>query len=122
MELTLNQFLLLVLTIVAVVAVTVLVVLLLQLRRTVREAGETFVEIRNLASSLQETSLKVNTKMEEAGEMLEAARKTAVSFSEISWFLAMRVIKPSSRYWSLLFPIIRFGWRQIKKQKKSKGG
>lgn len=120
MELTLNQFLLMVLTMAAVVAVTVLVIFLLQLKRTAKEAGETLGEIRNLVSYLQQTSLKVNTKLDEAGEIVEATRRTALSISEIAWFLAMRVIKPSSKYWPFIFPLIKLGWRQLKKQKKSR--
>ncbi|MFQ6037580.1 MAG: DUF948 domain-containing protein [Candidatus Aminicenantales bacterium] len=122
MPLTLNQFLLLVLTLVAVVAVTFLAAFLAQLRRTAREAEKTLAEIRDLAAHLKETSLSVQAKLDDAGEVIEASKKTMVSLSEIAWFVASKIVRPSSRLWPLVFPLTRLIWRQWKKHKEGKNG
>jgi hypothetical protein len=122
MPLTLNQFLWLVLTIGAVIAVTFLVRLMIQLRRTAREAEATLVEIRALTEELKKTSLGVQSKLDDVGELVQASKKTAVSISEIAWFLTVKVLRPSSKYWPLLFPLIRLGWRQAKKSRRKKNG
>ncbi len=120
MPLTLNQFLLLVLTIAAVVAVTYLVRLLAQLRHTAREAEGTLAEIKALAEELKKTSLNAQSKMDDINEMVQASKKIAVNVSEIAWFLTVRILRPGSKYWALLFPLIRLGWRQAKKFKEEK--
>jgi predicted PurR-regulated permease PerM len=120
MPLTLNQFLLLVLTIAAVVAVTYLVRLLAQLRLTAREAEGTLAEIKALAEELKKTSLNAQSKMDDINEMVQASKKIAVNVSEIAWFLTVRILRPGSKYWALLFPLIRLGWRQAKKFKEEK--
>ncbi len=118
MSLTLNQFLFLVITICIVVFVTFLVTLIVQLRKTAREGEETLVEIRNLVGNLKEIGQKVNTKIDDLTPVLEATKKTVSRISEVSWFLTMKVIKPSSKYWPILFPLLRLGWRQMKKKRK----
>ena len=120
MPLTLNQFLFLILTIAAVVAVTFLVIFLIQIRKTAREAELTLIETKALIESLKETSLRAQTKIDDVGELIEATKKTAVSISEIAWFLGTRILRPSSKYWPFLFPLIRLGWRKIKKHKEEK--
>ncbi|MEA3420647.1 MAG: DUF948 domain-containing protein [Acidobacteriota bacterium] len=122
MPLTLNQFLLLVITIAFVVAVTFLITLIAQLRKTARGGEETLNQIRTLVSNLNETSQKVNTKIDDLDDILEATKKTAVSLSEIAWFVTTKIIKPSSNFWPLLYPFIRLGWRQMKKRKEKKNG
>lgn len=122
MVLTLNQFIWLVLTLAAVVAVTFLVRLMIQLRQTAREAEQTLIEIRVLAEELKKTSLNVQSKMDDVNELVQASKKIAVNVSEIAWYLTVRILKPGSRYWALLFPLIRFGWRQAKKHKEEKNG
>lgn len=122
MSLTLNQFLFLVITICIVVFVTFLVTLIVQLRKTTKEGEETLIEIRDLVGKLMETGQKVNTKIDDLTPVLEATKKTASRISDISWFLTMKVIKPSSKYWPILFPILRLGWRQMKKKKEDKNG
>lgn len=122
MPLTLNQFLLLVITIAVVVAVTFLITLIAQLRKTARGGEETLNQIRTLVSNLNETSQKVNTKIDDLDDILEATKKTAVSLSEIAWFVTTKIIKPSSNFWPLLYPFIRLGWRQMKKRKEKKNG
>jgi type VI protein secretion system component VasK len=120
MPLTLNQFLLLVITFAVVVAVTFLVMLFIQLRRTAREGEGTLAEIRSLAESLRETSYKVNAKIDDLDGMLEATKKTAIGLSEITWFMTTKIIRPSSKFWPFLFPFIRLGWRQMKKKRREK--
>lgn len=124
MSLTLNQFLFLVITIAVLVAVTFLVSLIIQLRSTAKEGKKTLKEIRELAKNLTETDKKVNEKMDDLRVTLEAAKKSAVGISEIVGFTTAKIIRPSSKYWPMLFPILRFGWRQIrkKKQKEEKNG
>lgn len=124
MLLTLNQFLLLVITIAAVVAVTFLVTLFVQLRKTAKQGEETLRELRALVQNLKETNIKVNNKIDDLGEIVDASKNTVVSLSEIALFLSTKIIKPSSKYWPFLFPFIRLGWRHLrkKKQKEDKNG
>jgi hypothetical protein len=122
MQLTLNQFLLLVITLAVVVAVTFLVILFIQLRRTAKEGEETFVKIRLLVNHLDETSQKALEKMDDMDQTLKAVKKTASQYSEIGWLLTTRFIRPSTRYWPVLYPLFRFGWRQWKKRKENKHG
>jgi predicted PurR-regulated permease PerM len=122
MPLTLTQFLLLVITLAVVVGVTFLVTLMIQLRRTLKEGEKTLAEIRELAKNLQDTNQKVQTKIDDFGEMITASKKTVIGLSEITWFLTTKIIRPSSKYWPLLFPLLRFGWRRLKKRKEDKNG
>lgn len=120
MPLTLNQFLFLVITIAIVVIATYLVIFLAQLRKTVKEGQDTLTEAKKLMRSVNETSQKVNSKIDDMTPIVEASKQIAVNISKIALFLASKVFKPSSKYWPLVFPILRAGWRQIKKQKKQK--
>ncbi len=122
MPLTLTQFLLLVITLAVVVGVTFLITLLIQLRRTLKEGEKTLAEITELAKHLQDTNQKVQAKIDDFGEMITASKKTVIGFSEITWFLTTKILRPSSKYWPLLFPLLRFGWRQLKKRKEDKNG
>jgi uncharacterized protein YoxC len=120
MPLTLNQFLLLVITIAVVIAVVFLVNLFRQLRKTAREAEKSLIEIKMLAGETRETNRMLQSKMEDVGELVHASKKTAVSISEIAWFVTTKILRPSSKYWPVLFPLIRLGWRQAKKFKEEK--
>lgn len=122
MQLTLNQFLLLVLTITAVVAVTFLITLIIQHRKTAKECEETLNEIKSLVRDLKETNIKVNKKIDDLGEIFENSIKTISSLSEIALFLSTKIIRPYSKYWPFLFPLLRLGWRHMKKQKEDKNG
>ena len=122
MPLTLNQFLLLVITIAVVVAVTVFIILSIQIRRTAKEGEDTLQEIRLLANQLRETAQKANDRIESLDEIVQSTKKTLSSVAEIALFLSTKVIKPSSKYWPYLFPLIRMGWRQMKKHKEKKNG
>ncbi len=119
MELTLDQFLFLVITIAVVIAASFLIILFLQLRRTAKEGEKTLVELRSLVKSLDQTSQKVMDKIDDVDETLQTAKKSVVQFSEITKFLASKMIKPSSKYWPIVFPILRLGWRQWKKRKEN---
>lgn len=121
MSLTLNQFLFLVITIAVVVAITYLVMLMIQLKKTAKEGERTLFEINALVKRLQDTSEKLNGKIDDMGEIVKATKQSASGLAEISTFLAMRIIRPSRRYW-YLFPLIRLGWRVIKKKKEAKNG
>lgn len=118
MSLTLNQFLFLVITIVIVVAGTFLVTLIMQLRKTAQEGEKTLKKLRELAENLKETDKTVKEKMDDLSETLKAAKKSATGIADIVGFLTTKIIRPSSKYWPMLFPILRFGWRQIKKKKR----
>ena len=122
MQLTLNQFLLLVITLAVVVAVTFLVTLFIQLRRTAKEGEETLVEIRSLVKNLNETSQKALEKMDDVDQTFKSMKQTAAQFSEIGWFFTTRLIRPSSKFWPFLFPLLRLGRQQWKKRKEKNHG
>lgn len=118
MLLTLNQVLSLVLTIAAVVVVVFLVLFLVQLRKTAREGERALAEIGDLAGRLKETEQKVNARIDDVGELLESSKKTAAGLAEASLFLTTRIIRPASRFWPVLYPLLRMGWRKLKKKKE----
>jgi hypothetical protein len=122
MSLTLNQFLFLVITIAMVVAVTYLVMLIIQLKKTAKEGERTLFEINALVKRLQDTSEKINGKMDDVDEIVKATKKTAIGFAEASTFIVTKIIRPSSRYLPFLFPLMRLGWRVLKKKKEAKNG
>lgn len=120
MSLTLNQFLFLVITIAVVVAVTYLVMLLIQLKKTAKEGERTLFEINALAKRLQDTSEKINGKLNDVDEIVDATKKTAIGLAEASTFMVTKIIRPSSRYWPFLFPLMRLGLRVFKRKKEAK--
>ena len=120
MLLTLNQVLLIVLTVAAVVVVVFLILFLVQMRRTAREGERTLAEVRELAVSLKEIERKVNARIDDVGELLASSKQTAAGLAQASLFLTTRVVSPASRYWPLLYPLLRIGWKQLKKMKKRK--
>ncbi len=122
MSLSLNQFLLLVITFVLVIAVTFFISLFLQLKKTAKEGEKTLVEIRTLVQMLKQTDYKVNTKIDDIGELVGTTKKTLVRIADLSWFLSAKIFKPSSKYWPFIYPAIRLGWRLIKKRKEKKNG
>lgn len=76
------------------------------------------MEIRELAKNLNETNRKVNQELDDVGEFIDASKKTAVNLSEAAFFVTTKIVKPGSKYMPFLFPLIRFGWRLLKKKKK----
>ncbi len=122
MPLSLNQFLLLILTIAAVVAVTAFISFLIQLKKTAREGEKTLIEVQTLSKNLHEVSQKVNEKIDDLGDVVDATKKITAGLSEASWFFVTKVIRPGSKFLPFLYPIIRLGWRQFKKNKEDKHG
>ena len=118
MLLTLNQTLVLVISIAFVVAIVFLVFFLVQLRRTAREGERTLVELRELAEGFKSIEQKVNARIDDVGEILESSKKTVAGLSEVTLFLTTKVIRPASKYWLILYPLIRLGWQQLKKRKE----
>jgi len=118
MPLTLNQFLFLILTIAAVVAVTAFISFLLQLKKTAKEGEKALIEVQTLSKNLNEISQKVNEKIDGLGDVIDATKKMTAGLSEATWFLVTKVMRPGSKLLPFLFPIIRLGWRQLKKNKK----
>ncbi|MEW5900362.1 MAG: DUF948 domain-containing protein [Acidobacteriota bacterium] len=122
MPLTLNQILLLILTLAAVVVTVYLVRFLGQLRRTAVEGEKTMLEVRRLAQNLNELDAIIKKKLNDLGEVMEASKKTAVHLSEASLLLTTRFLKPASRYWPLLYPLIMFFWKKFGKRREKKNG
>lgn len=120
--LTLNQFLFLVITIAIVVAVTFLALFLKQLRNTAREGEKTLIEINSLVRSLQDTSERINTRIDDFGSVAEASKQAAANLAEMTALLTMRIIRPSAKYWPILYPLCRLSWRLLKKRKEKKNG
>ncbi len=122
MPLTLNQFLFLILTIAAVVAVTAFISFLLQLKKTAKEGEKALIEVQTLSKNLNEVSQKINEKIDGLGDVIDATKKMTAGLSEATWFLVTKVIRPGSKFLPFLYPIIRLGWRQFKKNKEDKHG
>ncbi|OGD21779.1 MAG: hypothetical protein A2W03_11520 [Candidatus Aminicenantes bacterium RBG_16_63_16] len=120
MALNLNQVLFLILTVVAVVVAVFLVRFLIQLRRTAGEGEKTLAEMRRLAENLNELDLVVKAKVEDLGRLVEASKNTAVNLSEASMFLTTRLLRPAANYWPLVYPLLTFFWRRIRKRKEKK--
>lgn len=122
MLLTLNQVLFIVLTVAAVVAVTVLVLFLLQLRRTAREGEKALAKAQELMNEFRIIEAKLNTSLDDVSEVLGKSKKAVAGISDIAFMLSTRVIRPSTKYWPILFPLLRYGWRQMKKRKEKTHG
>jgi ABC-type transporter Mla subunit MlaD len=122
MTLTLNQVLGIILTVAAVVAVTFLVLFLNQLRRTAREGEKTLVKAQEAMDGLQVIEAKINSGLDNVGEVLAVSKKVASGLSEATFFLTSKVIRPSAKYWPFLFPLVRLGLQQLKKRKEKKDG
>jgi len=122
MPLTLNQFLLLVLTFAAVVIAVFLVRFLAQLRRAAEEGEKTMVEVRKLVVNLNELDGMIKDRLVNLGELMEASKKTAVNLSEASFFLTTKVLRPNSKYWPVILPLASFFWKHLRKRKEKKHG
>lgn len=122
MLLTFNQTLFLILTVAAVVIAVFLILFLLQLRRTAREAEKSLQEFQVTLEKLKTIEDKVERRLDETGTIIQSAKKTVSGLSELSIFLTTRVVRPASKYWPVIFPLVRFGWQLIKKRKEKKNG
>ncbi len=122
MLLTFNQTLFLILTVAAVVIAVFLILFLLQLRRTAREAEKSLQELQVTLEKLKTIEDKVERHLDETGTIIQSAKKTVSGLSELSLFLTTRVVRPASKYWPVIFPLMRYGWQLIKKRKEKKNG
>jgi hypothetical protein len=122
MPLTLNQVLGIILTVAAVVAVTFLALFLNQLRRTAREGEKTLVKAQETMDGLKVIEAKINSNLDNVGEVLATSKKAVSGLSEIAFFVTSKVIRPTARYWPFLFPLVRLGLQQLKKRKEKKDG
>jgi uncharacterized protein YoxC len=122
MLLTFNQTLFLILTVAAVVIAVFLILFLLQLRRTAQEAEKSMQELQLTLAKLKTIEDKVERRLDETGTIIESAKKTVSGLSELSLFLTTRVVRPASKYWPVIFPLVRYGWQLIKKRKEKKNG
>jgi hypothetical protein len=120
MPLTLSQFLFLVLTLAAVVGVVFLVMFLLQMRRTAAEASKTLAEFRELAKNLQVLEASVREKVDEAGQLLEASKRTVQSVSQAAWVMSSGAARPAAKLWPVIWPLARYLWRHWKKRREVK--
>jgi hypothetical protein len=120
MPLTLNQFLLLVLTFAAVIVAVYLVRLFGQLRKTAAAGEKALAEFQALARNLNELDQIVKDKVEVLGKTLDASKKAAANLSEASLLITQKIIYPSSRFLPLAIPVARFVLRHLRKQRKEK--
>ena len=120
MPLTLNQFLLLVLTFAAVIVAVYLIRLFVQLRRTAAAGEKALAEVQALARNLSELDQVVKEKIEVLGKTLDASKKAAVNLAEASFLITQKVIRPSSKFLPIALPVARFLWRHLQKRKKEK--
>jgi hypothetical protein len=120
MPLTLNQFLLLVLTFAAVIVAVYLIRLFAQLRRTAAAGEKALGEVQALARNLNELEQVVKDKVEVLGKTLDASKKAAVNLSEASLLITQKVLRPSSKFLPLALPVARFLWRHLQKRRKEK--
>ena len=122
MPLTLNQFLLLVLTFAAVVVAVYLVRFLARLRGAAEEGEKTMVEVRKLVENLNELDGMIKDRLVSLGEFMEASKKTAANLSEASFYLTTRILRPRSKFWPVMIPLASFFWKQFRKRKEKKHG
>jgi uncharacterized protein YoxC len=122
MPLTLNQVLWIILTVAAAVVAVFLVRFLIQLRRTAREGEKALARAQELMEGMKDIEAKINTSLDDVGQVLKSSKKVAAGITEITGFLTTRVIAPSARFWPFIFPLVRFGWQQLKKRKEKKDG
>jgi|GEM_PF-938857 predicted PurR-regulated permease PerM len=118
MNLTLNQFLLLVLTIAIVAFLAYLIPAIRQLKETARRAEEVLKETKQLISNFQETERLIKSRIEEVDDLIKTSKKTLTNISEIAFFISKKLLKPSTRYVSAILPLINLGWKLYKKRKK----
>jgi len=122
MALTLNQILFLILTIAGVVVAVFLVRFLIQMKRTADEGAKTLAELRRLAENLNELDQVVKAKVEDLGKLVEASKETAINLSEASVFITTKLLRPAANYWPLVYPLLTFFWKRLKRRKEKKDG
>ena len=120
MALTLNQFLVLVLTIAAVVVAVFLVLLLLQLRRTAAEAEKAMAEFRQAAENLKAIEASVQERLEDVGRLVDVGKKAAHGLTQTAQIFGTGAFKPLAKVWPLLVPIVGYLVRRWKSRKEEK--
>ncbi|MGB9836363.1 MAG: hypothetical protein ACPLRX_06460 [Candidatus Saccharicenans sp.] len=120
MLLTFNQALFFILTVAAAVLAAFLVLFLIQLRITAREAEKSFQELQIILHKLERIEDKLDRRLDDAGVIIESTKQTFSGLSELSLFLTTRVLRPASKFWPVLFPLLRFSWQLMKKRKEKK--
>ena len=122
MSLTLNQVLGVILTVAAVVAVNFLVQFLSQLRKTDMECEKTLVKAKETMDELKVIEAKINVSLDNVGEVLATSKRAVAGISGATNFIASSVIRPTARFWPILFPLLSLGLRKMKKKRRNKDG
>lgn len=122
MLLTLNQVLAIILTVAAVVVATLLALFLVQVRRTAREGEKALAKAQEVMTEMKAIEVKLHDGLDDLGQVLATSKKAVSRLSEMTFFLSTKVIRPSAKFWPFLFPLLRFGWRQMKKRKERHHG
>ncbi len=120
LTLTLNQVLFLILTVAFVIIAVFLVRFLIQLRRTAIEGQKTLERAQVLMSGMEEIEAKLNASLDEIGQIVQTTKKAATGVSEVARFVGTNVIRPSAKYWPIIFPLVSLAWRQINRKRKEK--
>jgi uncharacterized protein YoxC len=120
MLLTFSQTLFLILTVAVAVLAAFLALFLSQLRKTAKEAEKSFQELQIILHKLERIEDKLDRGLDDAGGIIESTKQTVSGLSELAFFLTTKVIRPASKYWPVLFPLLRFGWQLTKKRKEKK--
>jgi len=122
MLLTLNQVLAIILTVAAVVVATLLALFLVQVRRTAREGEKALAKAQEVMAEMKALEVKLHDGLDDFGQVLATSKKAVSRLSEMTFFLSTKVIRPSAKFWPFLFPLLRFGWQQMKKRKERHHG
>lgn len=122
MTLTLNQVLWIILTVAAVVTVVFLVLFLIQLRKTAREGEKTLIKAQEAMDELKVIEAKLNVSLDTVGEVLATSNRTVARISGATHFLTSGMIRPTARFWPILFPLLSLGLRKLKKKRRNKDG
>jgi hypothetical protein len=80
------------------------------------------VEVRKLVENLNELDGIIKDRLINLGEFMEASKRTAVNLSEASFFLTTRILRPSSKFWPVIFPLASFFWKHLRKRKEKRHG
>ncbi|MFQ6082466.1 MAG: DUF948 domain-containing protein [Candidatus Aminicenantia bacterium] len=118
MNLTLIEFLLLIITLAIVGFIAYLIPAIRQIKDTAKRGEETLIELRELISNLRDTERLVKAQIEGVEELITSSKEALSNISETAWFISKKMLKPSTRYIAFLFPLLKAGWQLYKKRKK----
>jgi uncharacterized protein YoxC len=122
MTLTLNQVLGIIWTVAGVVAIVFLILFLNQLRRAAKEGEKTLAKAQETMDGLLTIEAKLNSSLDDVGEVLAVSKKAVSGISEVAFFLTSKVIRPTAKYFPFIVPLLRLGLQQMKKRKEKKDG